>query len=361
VSQANQSHQQPDTQNDRSVDENTSTDSGGFAQIAKRIRSRTTDLLAIAILCIGGLAVGGRLSEWWTTDPSEIPTPAEITESVAGGSAMWDINGSPVTLEFGEQPFEITRETVTEMDLQAVFKLMRQKCKMNLEKISKQPRLDLSQLPQQSRLVSRLETVEAIDERPGQWRIYQLEGVLPTVVGTIKLDERLVSVESNTNDLGVPVQVIDQPSDALSNDADTRVTARWAVICWSMAYPLGKQPWRIFSFVYSPKSHGQMMADMPEIQLPPNSRRVLAIRNGEGGKFIAFEGDGELDVWNRWIEQQDSRTGTVVGTIEGGRFLRDESKSGVSVHLQYQQVKSGALVGFVQIVTHHSKKDRGSR
>src|SRR5262245_3978280 len=49
----------------------------GFGDIARRMTSRTTDLIAIAIVAVASLTFGRQILHWWHTPPSASPATGE--------------------------------------------------------------------------------------------------------------------------------------------------------------------------------------------------------------------------------------------------------------------------------------------
>src|SRR5262245_55510888 len=80
----------------------------GFGDIARRITSRTTDLIAIAIVVVASLTFGRQILQWWHAAPSE-PGSAGMAPAVQPG---WEDQRQPVSLEFGDLPLSMTRQTI---------------------------------------------------------------------------------------------------------------------------------------------------------------------------------------------------------------------------------------------------------
>jgi hypothetical protein len=80
-----------------------------FRGLAKRIAGRTTDLIAIGVVLVGGLTLGRQVLEWWRTDP---PETVAATNALPGTAGPWGAANTPVQLEFGEYPLALRRETI---------------------------------------------------------------------------------------------------------------------------------------------------------------------------------------------------------------------------------------------------------
>ena len=79
--------------------------------LSQKIMRRTTDLLAVAIVAVGLLAVWGKLGRWWNTaDPPDVtvmPLPAESINP-------WGQNGESVTLAWGDLGYAIHHQIVAD-------------------------------------------------------------------------------------------------------------------------------------------------------------------------------------------------------------------------------------------------------
>ena len=79
----------------------------GLGELARRCRRRTTDLLAIGLLLVVGLAVGRQLTAWWNEPELEsISDPLSVT----GSGAAWT---DPDAMQLGELGQTIYRRRVT--------------------------------------------------------------------------------------------------------------------------------------------------------------------------------------------------------------------------------------------------------
>src|SRR5262249_9410637 len=78
-----------------------------FADVARRTTSRTTDLIAIAIVLVASLTLGRQVLRWWQAEP-----PAPNAAAEAGPASAWEVGSAPLLLEFGDMPLAMTRQAI---------------------------------------------------------------------------------------------------------------------------------------------------------------------------------------------------------------------------------------------------------
>lgn len=224
-----------------------------FAGLGKRIRSRTTDLLAIAIVLIGGFAVGGQVTRWWNADDSAADNAAPQAGAAAGNSAPFN-TGDPVQLDLGC-------------------------CGRSLER---------SQFPGErdaaaERLVARclrFATTATVPQNPpdeGERKLLdQLRGEKPVAVtedGT-----RLFRFDG-------PVMFATAVKSA---DASGDAPRAERIVCWAAAFPAGDNEWTLY--VFGPAVGSAPSPDGAiDVPLPRGARPGLALRTGDGVAWRTFQ------------------------------------------------------------------------
>lgn len=142
----------------------------GLAGIARRIARRTTDLIVVGIVLIGGLTFGRQAVEWWRAEP-EAMSPGPAT---ADSLSPW--NAAPVEIEFGNAPLSLTRMTVAG-DQEAAMNRLTAECR----KIAEDPAGMLLESPAAEAIVSRLSKLAPVESGPGGWSVYRLDDPFPLV------------------------------------------------------------------------------------------------------------------------------------------------------------------------------------
>lgn len=248
---------------------------------AQRVMRRTTDLLAIAILLIGGLMVGGRLSKWWATDPADTPSPMEVAQAESGAPAHWGDDGQPVTLEFG--PFA-----------QA---LRRQELRGTTEEITRQltdwcrNTVQQSDLPsavpdaRETALLKQLKTLPAVATLPNRGTVYRADYPVSMVLGTRLADGR--------------------------NGGKTEDVPAERVVCWGFAFPQRPGVWTVF--LSGPGEAARQLSPLPSIELPKHCERLISLRNDRGDALLAFTGADRASVARRHFEEWFQARGWAVG------------------------------------------------
>ena len=262
----------------------------GFARVARQLRSRTTDLLGIAIVVIGGLTLGSQLVEWWSVDPDETQSPAELAQSVAGANVAWGTGETPVSLQFGDHPFAVQRQHV-HGDFDRALEVLLTKCRKTVqaEPIDDSGSDDTIQVDaNQRKLVQRLSSMQPIEEQPGQWRLYRLDHPMTTIIATRHRPD--------------PAALEGQEKRPERSPAN-----RQRVVCWGLAFPYGKNRWTLYLFRDSRPSPTQ--TSLPQIPLPPDSRQVLSIQDQAGGAITVFQGEEDARAWIGFFQQSSRKHG----------------------------------------------------
>lgn len=246
------------------------------SQLAKRIGSRTTDLLAIAIVVAGGLSIGGDLVDWWSVDPDEASAPTEMAALATGPAVGWGEPGEPVCLEFGDSPFGIQRQELNGTREAARAELLAQ-CRSLVES-GAQPQQPVTEAERS--LLKVMENASPLEEQAGTWQIHQLERSVLTLIGSRQFGPSLPSAKTE-----------------MSAPAARRV------VCWGMAFGRGRDAWLLYMFRPAEPT-GTSETSLANIQLPADCRRVLSLRDAAGGAIVSFDGAGPGETWGRFFDEQ---------------------------------------------------------
>jgi hypothetical protein len=260
--------------------------STGFGRLARRITSRTTDLLAIAIVLIGGLAIGRQTLIWWGEEPPTIgaaPAPEFASD--------WGRDGAPVALEFGDLRGRLLRQAI-EGDVEDARHAGLEQC-LQLVNQCALPSLPASAAEQ--RMLELLAGQKPVLEQAGDWRLYVVGGGLTMLVG---------------------VRTVPADPAPVAESEDER--ARERVVCWSFAVPIQHNQWSVYTFGAADAPQGQPLCDAP---LPTGAKRILSLDESDRGSLLAFEGEGPPDEWAREYQQWfESRGWTLVAPWQTGEL-----------------------------------------
>jgi hypothetical protein len=241
------------------------TSAKGFGAIAQKLKRRTTDLLALAILAIGLLAVGTKVGRWWKQSPEDV-APAEWA---APRSMQIGEEGSGVTLEFGELNQALFRQIITG-DATSAGEQLEQIALAQLGKVS----LAGSSLsPAEQRLLEELASVPVSRSLPTGEAVYRIGADLPMVIVT-----RSISDETNEN-----------------------ATEHQRVVIWARAFPKGADKWLVVLF-YPVNGKAVSSGDEVAIPLPIGATRIQSVRDASGQSWIAFRGVGPIAEWQRHFD-----------------------------------------------------------
>lgn len=253
-----------------------------FVDLARRISSRTTDLLAVAIVLVVTLSVAWRVTDWWRDDAAASTLPAR---NVTTGP--WDAPGG-ADLEFIGQPWTLHREVVGG-DRDSAARAVRDACRAILSASSHSgAALDLDET--ERTLLERL-AVFATVEQDGPSSLYEVGGTLPWFIGTRDAEGDSVT-----------------PAPASDGHGPTAAAPRRRVICWGLALPQGGDRWTIYVIDRHPSAGGPA-APGPELTLPQGLRAIVTMRDKTGGMFRVLSGRGSPDRWREEFDHTFARNG----------------------------------------------------
>ncbi len=223
----------------------------GFGDVARKITSRTTDLIAIGIVVVASLTSGRQLLVWWHAAP---PTRAAAEMAARTGPA-WDDPSQPLSLEFGDLPLAMTRQVVAG-DRDATVAVLVEYCK-TAAKTALQPWRERDAA--EDRLLARIESLKPVAEEAGVWQVYVFDEPLPMAAAIHWFAAA--------------------PDDAASEGP--------RLVCWAMAMPAGKEAWNLY--VFRGTANGRSApADHTDVPLPPGARRNLSLRDEQGSSIVGF-------------------------------------------------------------------------
>jgi len=218
-----------------------------FGDVARTIRGRTTDLLAIAIVIIGGLTVGSRVSQWWDNGEDD-GTPGR--KPAAGTPQLTLDETEPVTLDFGRSPYRIERTVIHGGRKQAGERLVGS-CRRSAETA---PLPASPVTAAERRMLAALAEQKPLLEQPGRWKLYRFDGPLITVTAI-----RSVPAEP--------------PSGRCAAAGPHR-----RVVCWGVAFPSGEERWVMYKFLAGESDAATQQ--LPAIPLPKDVKPLLTVRGG---------------------------------------------------------------------------------
>ncbi len=237
----------------------------GFAKIARSLTRRTTDLLAVAILAVGLLAVGGKLTRWWNTSPEDVASNIPPLPQ----TRPWGAGGQGVTLEWGDLDYAIHHQMV-KGDVSSAAEQLEQIALGRFVEI-RLPRHPPSRA--ELNLLAELEKVPPSRTLPSGEAVYRFGPELPMVL-------------------------ITKP-DTRSSESDDSPSSR--VVCWARAFPKSAEDWMVIVLLAaeSQSSDSRNEADIP---LPAGCRRIQAIHDAGGSSWLSFRGSGPVRDWQVHFE-----------------------------------------------------------
>ncbi|MCC7419639.1 MAG: hypothetical protein IT428_05125 [Planctomycetaceae bacterium] len=312
----------------------------GWSRAARRVAGRTTDLVAIGIVAVTALMVGGRLSEWWSTEPSDLANTSEIARRIAGSPTNWGGDGRPVTMEFGGLTQTLRRETFAGTEKQLVERLVAW-CGKTVHET------DLPTTPPtpaEDRLAAKLRHLKPSAEIAGRGRVYQWSRPSRIVFGT-----------KAAEDPGTPAKFDGKRLSPLQPQPDFRV------VCWGMAFPQGKDVWTLF--LSGSTEATDRTIPLPSIKMPEGCERLLSLRNDAGEAMLAFGGTADLAEarihFDRWFRENAWRATSEWREFNGRwtiRYVTPRSETPIAgwtgaVDLEIHQEAATTVSGLINFVS----------
>ncbi len=271
------------------------------------------------LVLIAGLGFGRELVQWWR---SETATPSTVESPLLLSDSLGDLSQTH-TLQFGDLPWRFRRQQLAGSKEEAVTKL-REMCR---EAVPNEIVADLPG-PAEKRLLDRFRRQKPVEEMPGQWQLYALVGEFPMVA----------VIRGQTNGAGQgsgAVQpegtTLGKPEDGPASQAPHVASKGRRVVTWGLAIPTGKETWNLYTFAATGKAQ-ESAPSLPELSLPPNSRRILSLQAAGGGAVVSIQGRGRPEDWQHFFDdwfQQRGWTGKASwGSSDSAWYRRYTSKSG---------------------------------
>jgi hypothetical protein len=292
----------------------------GFGDIARKITSRTTDLIAIGIVVVASLTLGRQVLVWWHAEP----LTRAAAEMASRTGPAWDNPSQPLSLEFADLPMAMTRQVVVG-DRNAMVAALVEHCETAAKRGLKPWR---ERDAAEDRLLARIESLRPVAEEAGVWQVYVF-------------DERL------------PMAAAVRRFAAASDDAASEGPR---LVCWAMAMPAGNEAWNLY--VFRGTANGRPASvDRADVPLPPGARRNLSLRDERGSSIVGFSGRGDDGEWIRFYDDWFADRGWSSG--EGwlksaaacsARFDERRGSAGRRAEIQFARDGNGELSGLLQVV-----------
>jgi hypothetical protein len=293
----------------------------GFADIARRMTSRTTDLIAISIVAVASLTFGRQILEWWHAAPDSTPSAASHAPLIR---PAWEDQLQPVALEFGDLPLSMTRQAMKGDGEAAVESLVR-----HCERAASAARSPWRERDAaEDQLLARTAGLEPAAQEPSVWQVYVVDMQFPMVAGVR--------------------QFASGPTEA------ARDVPR--LVCWGMAMPAGQKAWNLYVFQAALQGN-PVPAGLTDVPLPPDGSRNLSLRDERGGTLVGFSGRGSPPEWMKFYDEWFAGRGWSSGDgwMTGGgswsaRFQKPGTPGAGRVEVQFADAGNRELTGLLQIV-----------
>jgi len=270
-----------------------------YADVARAVSSWTTRGILTALVLVAGLGFGRQVLRWWRQGGE----PPSAAPSVEGPSAAASGSGPDHVLRFGEQPWSL-RTTRVAGDRDAAATALRTACRgmVSQSRLPDEPPDETERA-----LLGRLAAAEPCERGPDGWELFELPRGVPMAVATLPAREK------GTGPICAKHPPGRSGKSGLSpfrpGEGENLAGARRRVVTWGLAVPRAAREWSIYTF-QPDRPGGSTAGGLPEVPLPPDALRTLAVETAGSGTIVAFEGPGPPGAWKRFYDDW----------LAGGRF-----------------------------------------
>lgn len=247
-----------------------------WLRLRKRLFSRTTDLIAIAIVIFAGVTMGGSLLEWWRTPPEEVIGPDFERGANELAPPDW-MSGKPVRIDAGQLDVRMQRSELTGPADAVVTQML-----VMLGEYAKQVALPAADATVEERAL-----LESLRDVEPKWR-----------------DDSGVAVYHHDAPLAAYVAVKGDPDSA----GKESLLSSGRVVSWGLVVPAGAERWTAWLFAPEPQADGQPSADWRDV-LPQGASCGLALHSAEGHAMLSFSGRGRRQTWQAELDRAFRRRG----------------------------------------------------
>ncbi|MCA9114558.1 MAG: hypothetical protein KDA79_05690 [Planctomycetaceae bacterium] len=293
-----------------------------FGELAKRLRGRTLDLLAIGLVGAIIVGIGRQAVQWWAVDPMTASSQGSAGSTVPL-LPLFGSDGQPVTIEFGRRQARLTRRTFQGSRESALEQL----AVLCLERTLAAPVPRHPPDQAERALLAALAHRQPWDSKPGQWQVFLTEGPVSLAVGLRRAKE--------TAEAPPP------PASASSG---------WRVAANAFAFPADRQQqWTIYETAplaaaverplssalpgrpsEKPATGAESSASLRNRLLPDSVIPLMSLTAGDGSSVTSFHvelpGSGRMDQFQLQLEQAATRAG---GTQLDGWRTQDRTERAV--------------------------------
>jgi len=302
-------------------DQNQASPPQGYAALARRMAAWTSNSLLTLMILLIGIGFGRQVLIWWGDDASE-SGPSDAPQAADGFGDPERLH----LLQFGGSAWSIRRQSF-HGDQAAASLALQASCTDILGGL---PLPDGPAGAAETRLLAGLAGRKPVAEQSGSWRLYQWEEGVPMMAG-----------------------VRQSPPIAGGAPRMNLATPAPRVVIWGLAVPMGTEGWTLYTFQPS-GSTGEPFSPLPDVPLPPECRRTLALRVVGGGGMVMFEGPPPPPDWpescRQWFVQRGWKPAagwTRVGSTWHARFNAPPEDPLASVDLRYGVDEQGQGRGLI--------------
>lgn len=238
--------------------------------LGKRVARWASNVFVSGVILIVGLVFGREVIHWWRSPDEAAVITAPASE--AGGDELTLQSASEQLMSFGNFPHTLRRSELSGNLRQVLDHLQR----TSREVLSDQHAFDSEAGPAELRMLSGTAKLTPVDNKPGEWSIYELQAPLPMVVGIREASPQVAAV-------------------------------RRRVVSWGMAFPsvhgAGESPasWTLFTYT---AGSAEVKHDAEfSLAAPGFGRMTLSVRTDSDGTITGFRGFGSTKDWMAFYDE----------------------------------------------------------
>lgn len=315
----------------------------GYARLAQRIAGWTTKGLLTAVILAAAVGFGRQVLVWWGEDDRRqagpgFAQPFELDDGL-GYEAQEHV------LQFGDHPWAVRRRVMAGTREEVIGALLA----ASREAVAAAPGAVGAIGPSEAHFLESIAGRTPVAEEPGKWQLFQLDEGFPMVAG-VRLQGSGRGGDAEVPGGPQPTP----PPDAAPPGAQVAEGGR-RVVTWGLAVPAASQGWTLYTFQPAERTGGTT-TELPDVPLPPESKRILSMRVAGGGRMTAFQGPPQPETWMLFYDQWLRKRGwsaslgwSETAGARAARFTKSGDPAAGAIDVRFGPDGRGGLSGLLMV------------